>query len=171
MFGAGDRMGRHEMRMRRQQRLERRDHRALDRADVGDDRARPQRRRDRASDRLVRPDRRAENDAIGAARPLRARSAVTTSPSAKCLRALQGLRRMVGERQCDARRCAAGRAGDRRADQSDADDRELVEDRLGERRPEPLNHDSPRMKSASAATTPRLASSPPTVSRRHSGRP
>jgi hypothetical protein len=34
----------------------------------------------------------------------------------------------------------ARRARDRRADQADADDCKLFEDRLGERLPEPLNH-------------------------------
>ena len=67
MLGARDRMGRHEMRVVRQDRLERRDDGALDRTDVRDDRALLERRRDGAPDRLVGADRRAKNHAIGAA--------------------------------------------------------------------------------------------------------
>ena len=75
-----------------------------------------------------------------ALRTARARSSVTTSPSAKRLRALQNPDRMVGKNDAPRRVAPARGARDRRADQPDADDRQLFEDRLGERLPEPINH-------------------------------
>ena len=51
--------------------------------------------------------------------------------------------RMVSDDNAPRGVAAARGAGDRRADQSDADDRQLVEDRLDERRPQPLNHLAP----------------------------
>ncbi len=66
MLGAGHRMRRHEMRGLRQMRRHVPDHRALDRADVGDDRARLEVGSDFLRDRAAGADRDAEDDEIGA---------------------------------------------------------------------------------------------------------
>ena len=64
------------------------------------------------------------------------------------------------------------RARQRRADQPDPDDRQHVEDRRARAAARAAQPRPPSFtNSASAATTPRLASSTPTVSRRHSGSP
>ena len=65
MFGAGDRMRRHEMHAGRQMRRHVPHHRALDRADIGDDRARLEMRRDLLRDRAAGADRDAEDDEVG----------------------------------------------------------------------------------------------------------
>jgi hypothetical protein len=85
---------------------------------------------------------------------------------------LARLRRFVGDGD-DARDILAPRrAGDRRADQADSDQRQAVEERRAERRTETFAHGRPpAMNAASAATTPRFASSTPTVMRKQSGRP
>ena len=84
------------------------DHRRLDRADVGDDRARPQRRADLRGERGVGADRHAEDDEIGVRRRLGgSRARVWPSPSASARASTPGRRRR--------RRCAgsAGRAAAR----------------------------------------------------------
>ena len=98
-----------------------------------------ERRRDGAPDRLVGADRRAENDAIGAAHGA---SQIVGDDVAKPqgLRALQDRDRSVGKDDAPGGVAMARGAGDRRADQPYADNRQLFEDRLGERRPEPFNH-------------------------------
>ena len=127
--------------------------------------------RDRLPDRLVGADGGAKNDAIGVSDRACSRSRVVSSPSARCFRSLQDLLRSIRQDNA-ARRCPPSRrARDRRADQPDANNRQLVEDRFFERRPEPLNHFRARMNSASAATTPQFASSLPTVIRRQFGSP
>jgi len=132
-------MRRHEARVGRQHRLEGGDDRAFDRPDIGDDRPRPQRRSDGARDRFIRPDRHGEDDAIGAAgRP--SRIIGDDVAKAERLRPLEDPDRMIGEDDASRSVPAAGGAGDRRADQSDPDNRKLIEDRLGERRSQPLNH-------------------------------
>ena len=77
--------------------------------------------------------------------PLTARAEIVGDDVAERqrLRALQDRRRMVGEDNAPRGVAPARGAGDRRADQPDANDRQLVEDRLVERRPEPLNHCCP----------------------------
>ena len=119
--------------------FERRDDGALDRTHVRDDRAWLKRRCDGASDRLVRADGRAENDAIGASNRA---SRIVGDDVAKRerLRALQHPDRMVGKDDTPRGMAPARGARDRRADQPDADDRQLFENRLGERLPEPVNH-------------------------------
>ena len=105
-------------------------HRLLDRADIGEDRAglagaarspgRPRHRR-----RSARRPRRGRRPSR-----LRAGSASTDSPSlssAATLRASAGLRAMA---MCLRQPVLARGAGDRRADQADADDRDPVEERL-----------------------------------------
>jgi hypothetical protein len=63
-------------------------------------------------------------------------------------------------------------AGDGRADEAHADEREPLEDGLCPRGPEAVRHGlSPFMKAASASTTRRLASASPMVRRSASGRP
>ena len=66
MLGAGDRVAGHEMHPFRQVRTDVGDRALLGRADVGDDRARPQPRRDRPRDLAVTAERRAQHDEVGA---------------------------------------------------------------------------------------------------------
>ncbi len=171
LLRARHRVGRDEPRMRGQNRLELRDHRGLDRADVRHDRARLQRRRDRPTDLPVRADRRAEDDAIGVPRPLRRDRSCRRRPRPSASARARALRRSVRDHDPARRVLLADGAGERRPDQPDPDDRQLAEHRLIERRPEPLSHDRVLTNSVSASTTPRFASSSPTVSRRHSGSP
>ena len=115
-----------------------------------------QRRRDFARERFVGADGRAENDEIRAQPPPRAAEAVISSPSPSARRAIQRRRRAVRDRDPLRDVLAPRRARDRGADEADADDREPLEQRLGERGPEPVRHGRPPfMNSASAATTPR----------------
>ena len=65
MFGAGDRMRRHEMHVRGQVRSHLAHHRALHRADIGDDRAALQVRADLGGDRAAGADRNADDDEVG----------------------------------------------------------------------------------------------------------
>ena len=124
-------------------RLERGNHRAFDRPNIRDDRPRSKRRRNRAPDRFVRSDRHAEDDAVGATDdPGEIVCDEVAEPQR--LGPLQDRSRMVGEHDPSRRIATARRAGDRGADQADADNREFVEDRLGERRPRrSLNHFGP----------------------------
>ncbi len=132
-------MGRHKSRMTGQHGLKRREDGALDRADVRNDRARLERRRDGAPDRLIGADGRAEDHAIGLAH----RSSQIVGDEIakrKRLRPFQHPNRLVGEDDTPRGVAPARGARDRRADQPDANDCKLFEDRLGERLPEPLNH-------------------------------
>ncbi len=131
-------------------------HRALDRADVGDGGARREMRTDLRRDRAAGADRHAEDDEIGAFD-----------------RGCVGLDHLIGKPElgdAPARGGGAGsgddrahgalrarRARDRRADQAHADQCQAIEDGLSA-------HLFPK-NSASAATTSRLASSLPTVMR------
>ena len=116
------------MHARRQMRRERGDDRAFDRADVGDDRARLQRRRDLARRLRVGADRRAEDDEIGVRRRLarRRRRRRRRASAPRRARAPAATRRAIDDRRRAALR-AARRARDRGADQADADDREALE--------------------------------------------
>ena len=93
-----------------------------------------QRRRDGPSDRLIGANRHAKNDAIGLAHSA---GKIVGDDVAKPqrLRPLQDRDRMVGKDDAPRGVAAARGQGDRGADQPDADDRQFVEDRLGERRP------------------------------------
>ena len=73
MLGAGHRMRRHEMRMLREVRLDLLDHRDLDRADIGDDGAGLQRRRDLLRHVAIGADRDRQDDEVGILRRLRPR--------------------------------------------------------------------------------------------------
>ena len=66
MLGAGDRMGRHEMNGLRQMRAHVAHDRALDRTDIGNDRAGFEMRADLLGDRAANADRNADDDEIGA---------------------------------------------------------------------------------------------------------
>ena len=156
-----------------QMRRDRGDHRALDRADVGDDRARLRAAaRSRArSLRRRRPARRGSRDRRRPPPRPRRRRPRRRARAPRALAAPPPTRRR--------RRCCApaflrrARAGDRRADQADADDAR-ARSKSGAPSGGPSRSATtglPAMKSASAATTPRLASSVPTVRRRQSGRP
>ena len=67
LLGAGHRMARHEMDVRRQMRRDIADDRRLDRADIGDDRAFLESRADLARDLAAGADRHAQDDEIGIA--------------------------------------------------------------------------------------------------------
>ena len=136
------------------------EHRALDRPDVGDDRAGLQRRGDLLRDRPARADRNADDDEIGALDGLGV-----------------GLDHLIGDAQFNdalARRLRARgrddrarhavlarRARDRATDQPDADQCEAIDDRR--------THFFP-INSASVLTTSRFASSVPMVMRSAFGR-
>ena len=158
IFGAGDRMRRHEMHVLRQMRAHVAHDRALDRADVGDGGAGSEMRADLLGHRAAGADRNADDDQIGAFD-----------------RGGIGLHHLIGEAELgdaparlrrtrggDDRAHGALRAGgarDRGADQPDADQREAVEQ--GRR----FAHAGFPRNSASALTTSRLASSVPTLMR------
>ena len=151
-------MRRHEMHALRQMRSHVAHDRALDRADIGDDRAGRKVRADLGGDRAAGADRNADDDEVGAFDRLGV-----------------GLDHLVGEAELgDAparlRRARGGddradgalrarRARDRGADQADADQRQAVE-RAARRA-----HAAFPRNSLSAATTSRFASSVPTVMR------
>ena len=153
-------------------RRKRRDHRTLYRADIRDDRPALQ-----TPDAISRRDvfvgahRRAEHHAVGVPDSLAPRSVVTSSPrpsaSAPDHNSEEASASTIRLASAARARCARHR----RADEPDSDDRQLDRTAVRERRPKPLSHAPPRMNSESAATTPRLASSVPTVMRRQSGRP
>ena len=101
-------------------------HRALDRADIGDDRAGLEMRPDLGRDRAAGADRNADDDEIGALRPPRHWS---RPPGRRCRarRRAGAWRPSARSRRSCARRLRARRARDRGADQADADQREAVE--------------------------------------------
>jgi hypothetical protein len=116
------------MRAGRHMRRDLRDNRALHRADVGENCARRKMRRDHACDLAASADRHAENDEIGARHGLREIGgrfigyAELTHARAHLFR---------GVARGDPRRSAIGAraARDRRADEAEADQRDLLEDR------------------------------------------
>ena len=85
------------------------------------------------------PSGRAEDDAIGVAHRA---SQIVGDEVAKPqgFRALQSRDRFVGKDNAPCGMAVARGASDRRADQPDADNRQLFEDRLGQRRAKPFNH-------------------------------
>ena len=161
ILGAGDRMRRDQMHALRDMRRHVLEHRALDRADVGDDRAGLERAGDLGRDRPARADRNADDDEVGVLRGLGVgldhliRDAEFDDAPARRLRA-----RGRDDRAHHA--VFARRARDRAADQPDADQREAVDDRR--------THPFFPISSASVATTPRFASSVPIVMRSAFGR-
>ena len=158
IFGAGDRMRRHEMHVLRQMRGHVADDRALDRADVGDDGAGRQMRADFLGHRAAGADRNADDDQIGAfdRGGIGFHHLIGEAEFGHAL-ARRGRTRGGHDRAHGALR--AGGARDRGADQPDADQRQAVEER---RR---FAHAAFPRNSASALTTSRLASSVPTLMR------
>ena len=155
IFGAGHRMRRHEMHALRKMRGHVADHRALDRADVGNGGAGRKMRADFLGDRAAGADRNADDDEIGALD-----------------RGGVGLDHLIGEAELGHALARCGRARgrhdrahgalrarcarDRGADQPDADQRQPVEERGR------FAHAAFPRNSPSALTTSRLASSVPT---------
>ena len=161
MLGAGDGMAGDEMHALGHVGPHVAQHRALDRADVGQDGARAQVRTHRLRERAAGADGRAEDHEVGAARRLRRRR-IDRAHQAQPQR---GVARLLALRMADdgARQPAPPHGvGERRPDQPDADQRHALEHRR--------RHDRPR-KLASAATTLRLSSDVPMVMRRQWGRP
>ena len=131
------------------------EHGALDRADIGDDRAWLERRRDLGRDRPARADRNADDDEVGIlgglgiGRDHLVRDAELGHALARRLRARR--------RNDRAHRAVfARRARDGATDQPDADQREAIDDRT---------HPFFPIISASVATVRRFASSVPTLMR------
>ena len=163
IFGAGERMRRHEMHAGGHMRRDLRDDRALDRADIGENGAALQIGRAGARHRANGADGNAKDDEIGA-RERAPQVAAGVVSYAEFAHARENLRRgVIGG---DFHRGAPGASGarDRRADQAEADQAELLEQRRGVAHPRPMN-------SVRAATTRSLASREPTVSRKNSGMP
>ena len=133
------RMGGNKMCVSRYDRRQRRNHCALYRANVGYDRAWPQRRCGGAAYAFVSPDWGAKNDAIRV--PDRSSQiARRLFAERQGLRANQRLLRTICENDAPSGVLQSGCSRDGRADEPNADDRQLVEYRLVEPRPEPLNH-------------------------------
>ena len=128
LLGAGDRMARHEMGVSRQARRQRRDHGAFYGADIRDDRAFPQGRRNELRQICVGADRHAEDHEIGALHCL-ARIRRVGIAEFQSFRARQNLGRIVGNRDRAGRRWLSQSARDRRADQADAENRDALEQR------------------------------------------
>jgi len=162
MFGAGDGMRRHEMHACRQMRRHVLDHRALDRADVGNDRTSLQVGCDLLRHRPASADGNAEDHEVGVRDGLHIAldhavdNAELGDPRPGLLRA-RGGDDLAGE-VVDARR-----ACDRPADQAEADQRDPFEMRCAF----VAHFDVPLapMKSRRPSTTRRLASSVPMVMR------
>ena len=156
VLGAGYRMCRHEMDVSGQMRSHLAHHRALDRADVGDDGTLCEMRADFLGDLAAGPDGDAENDEVGVFRRLDIGrnhgidDAELLHPCPRFLRARSG-DDLTDEalRPCRAR--------DRAADQAEADQRQTLECRLSVH--------FAAMNSRRPSTTRRLASSVPTVMR------
>ena len=157
IFGAGDGMARDEMDAGRNVGRHVAHHRGLDRADIGDGRARLEVRADLFRHRAAGADRNADDHQIGAGDRGRAgvHDFVGETQFADALPRRLGSRRR-NDFAHDAER--ARRARDRAADQADADQRQAVEEDW-------RSHHCRPKKSLSAATTSRLASSVPTLSR------
>ncbi len=127
IFGAGDRVRGHEMHGLRQMRGHVAYHRALDRADVGDDRAFRKMRADLLGDRAADADRNAEDDEVGAFHR-RGVGLDHLVGDAEFGDAPARLRRTRGGDDRAHRALRLGGARDRGADQSDTDQRETVEE-------------------------------------------
>ena len=126
MFGAGDRMRRHEMHAIRQMRRHVPHHRALDRADIGDDGAGLQMGRDFLRHRSAGADGNAEDDEIGVFHGLRIGLHYAVD-NAELLHPRAGFRRARGGDDLAGQSLRARGARDRAADQAEADQRELSE--------------------------------------------
>ena len=164
IFRAGDGMRRHEMNLLRQMRGHLGDHRGLDRADIRDDGARFQRRGDRRGNLARGADGHAQDDAIGVADRL-GRVGVIAVAKPELLGALQRLAGpAVDGDLADGAGLARGE-GDRRADQADADQCQLLEKRFGHHAAFALAR-----KSRSADRAASLASTEPMVMRKAFGR-
>ena len=164
IFGAGDGMAGDEMHALRQVRRDVGDDSRFDRADVGDDGAGFQRRSERLRHGAISADRHAKDDEIGGGCRDRGRIDVA---KLERLRPFEHLRIAVADDDFARRAGLAGGAGDRGADEADADQREPVEQGFGlagERHHALRNW-------RKAATTPTLASSSPTLRRRQSESP
>ena len=158
MLGAGDRVRGHEVHARPQMRPHVLEHRAFDRAHVGDDRAGLNMGADLLRDLTALADRHACDDEVGARngsriarRHLIGDAELGDAPAGR-VRARRG-----DDRTHRAR--GARRARDRRSDQAYPDQGETLEHRFA------LGHDDRPRNSASAPTTSRFASSVPTVMR------
>ena len=130
MLGAGDRMGRNEMHAGGQMRGHVAHDRALDRADIGNDRAGLEMGRDLLGDLAAGADRRADDDEIGAGDRrgvgfdhLIGETEFGDAPPRRC--------RARGRHDLAHRALRPRRARDRRADQADADQRQTIEQRRG----------------------------------------
>ena len=162
IFGAGDGMRRHEMNAGGEMRRHLAHHRALDRADVGDDGARCEVTFDFLGDRAAGADGNAEDDEIGAVGGLRV-AVHHAIGNAEFPDPRPGLFRARGGDDFARQTLSTRGARDRTADQSEADQRHPVETRM--------RVHGAAMKSRSASTTSRLASSMPMVMRKACGRP
>ncbi len=131
IFRARDGMAGHQMDALRQVRLDRGDHRALHRADIGHDGAGLQMRRHGLRDRAHRAHRHAEHDEVGARRAL-GRIPVTTSAMASSRPGPHGLVGIDGD-DLPGEAVTPRRTGDGGADQPEADDGDPAEDRRGGR--------------------------------------
>ncbi len=162
VLGTGDGMGGHEVHAVRNMRAHVAGDSALDRADVGDDGARLEERRDFLGDRTAGADGNAEDDEVGAFDRFRIGlqhgidDAQFSDPCA-------GFRRARGGDDFACEPLGPCGARDRTADQAEADQRDALEEGLGAH--------LPAMKSRKASTTRRLASSVPTVIRNSFERP
>ena len=153
VLGAGDRMRRDQMHALRDMRRHVLEHLALDRADVGDDRAGLERRRDLGRDRPARADRNADDDEVGVLRGLGV-GLDHLIRDAELDHALACRFRARGRDDRAHHAVFARRARNRAADQPDADQREAVDDgsspllphQLGERR----DHEAVRLLGADA---------------------
>ena len=141
-------------------------HRALDRADIGQDRPRLQVLGNRCRNVAIGAERHAQHHQIGSPDCLGCR---LVHPVDDAEPARRGARRLaLGEAGNGAGQpAAAQRMGQRRADETDADQRHMIEQRLSWRGA----HDGSRQKAASASTTSRFASSLPIDSRKACGIP
>ena len=130
------------MHVRRQRRLQSGNDRAFHRSDVRDDGPGFKSGRDRAADRFVGAEGSAEDHAIGV--PHRVlKIARRLVAERQRLHPVEHVGRPVGQNDAPRRPPAARRPRDRGADQPDADNRQLFEQRLFERRHEPVNHHRP----------------------------
>ena len=135
----------------------------LHRADIGEDRAGLHRLFDFRGHRPERADGHAEDDEVGILRRVR-RRLMRAVDEADFMRALAGFFRARITRNVFCEIAALHRMADGTADKAEADQRDTLEKRFA--------HDAPPfMKSASASTTSRFASSVPTLRRRQSGSP
>lgn len=162
MLGACDGMRRHEMDAFRQVRRHIPDDGALDRADVGDDRAGFEMRGDLLRHRAAGADGNAEDDEIGVLHGFRI-GRDDLIDDAELHHACARLLRARGGDDLGSQALELRGACDRAPDQAEADQRDALEVRGRAHRP--------AMKSRRPSTTRRLASSVPMVMRSECGRP